>query len=109
VDASDKATNIRAFLTRAAHDDNFRDQLESGSADDVRELLKERFGIDVRIPESRTIPPKDVCKELLVWSCWLEEYAEVAIADIAYQAICFVVGHAMPLVVTTEDAVVAAG
>jgi hypothetical protein len=46
---------------------------------------------------------------LLVWSCWLEEYAAVAIADTAYQAICFVVGHAMPLVVTTEDAVVAAG
>ena len=107
--ASDKAKNTRSFLTRAAHDDNFRDQLEAGSADDVRNLLKEQFGIDVRVPESRTIPPKDVCKELLVWSCWLDEYAEVEIADTAYQAICFVVGHAMPLVVTAEDAVVAAG
>jgi hypothetical protein len=108
LESSDRAKNIRSFLTKAASDDNFRDQLESGSADEVRGLLKE-FGIEVRIPENRTIPPKDVCKELLVWSCWLEEYAEVEIADTAYQAICFVVGHAMPLVVTAEDAVVAAG
>jgi hypothetical protein len=108
LESSDRAKSIRSFLTRAAYDDNFRDQLESGSADDVRSLLK-GFGIEVRIPENRTIPPKDVCKELLAWSCWLEEYAEVAIAETAYQAICFVVGHAMPLVVTAEDAVVAAG
>jgi hypothetical protein len=109
LDASDNVKNMRSFLTKAAHDDNFRDELESSSAEDVRKLLKEQFGVDVRIPERRTIPPKDVCKALLVWSCWLEEYAEVEIADTAYAAIYFVVGHAMPLVVTTEDAVVAAG
>jgi hypothetical protein len=107
LEANDRVKNMRSFLTRAAHDDNFRAELESGAADDVRALLKEQFGVDIRIPEDRIIPPKDVCKELLVWSCWLEEYADVEIQETAYAAICFVVGHAMPLVVT-EEAVVAA-
>lgn len=108
MESSDRVKSMRSFLTRAAHDDNFRAELESGAAEDVRALLKEQFGADVRIPENRTLPPKDLCKELLVWSCWLEEYADVEITETAYQAMYMVVGHAMPLVVTAEDAVVAA-
>ncbi|HYY02743.1 MAG TPA: hypothetical protein VE736_02560 [Gaiellaceae bacterium] len=108
-DSNDSPKNVRSFLTRAAHDDGFRNWLEASPADEVRERLREDYGVDVPIPETRTIPPKDVCKALLVWNCWLEEYADVSVRDSALVPILMVVGHAMPLVVSAEEAVGAAG
>jgi hypothetical protein len=108
-DSNDRPKNVRAFLTRAAHDESFRDWLETSPADEVRERLRDDYGVDVAVPESRTIPPKDVCKALLVWDCWLEEYADVAVRDSALVPIMMVVGHAMPLVVSAEEAVGATG
>lgn len=108
-DSNNDLKNMRKFLTKAAHDDGFRSELETESADDVHQLLLDEFGVDVPIPDERRIPSKDVCKSLVVWTCWLEEYAEVAMRDTAFKAIYFVVGHAMPLVVTAEDTVGAAG
>jgi len=109
-DSNDELKRMRRFLTKAAHDDEFRAFLENGSAEDVRAILRDEYGVDIpTIPDVRKIPSPEVCKSLLVWSCWLEEYAEVAMREAAFQAIYMVVGHAMPLVVTAQDAVGATG
>ena len=100
-------TKIRSFLAAAAFDDNFRQRLQTSSPKEAQDLLQERFSLRVSVPETRMIPPKAVCKELLSWVSWLEEYSDVAVRDSAFGAVTFVVSHAMPLVVSTEDAVAA--
>jgi hypothetical protein len=108
-DANEKLKNLRKFLLKAASDDAFRDELQNSSASDLREKLRDTYGIDIEIPDSRLVPSKALCKELLVMSVYLEEYADVAITEALFIPIFMVVGHAMPLSVTDEEAVGATG
>jgi hypothetical protein len=103
--ADDKLRNLRRFLLKAASDDAFRSELETADADELREKLRSEYGVDIEIPQNRLVPSKALCKELLVMSCYLEEYADVSISDALFIPIFMVVGHAMPLAVTAEDAV----
>jgi len=105
---SDDFKNVRSFLTRAAYDDEFREFLQNAPPADVAASLREHYGIEITISDKRVIPPKDVCKDILAWTCWAEEYAPVEIGEAALKVFFFVVGHAMPLVVTAEEAAIGA-
>ncbi len=109
-DANENLKSMRRFLLKAATDDDFRRTLETSPRDDVQSLLRDEYGFDQEIPETRLIPSKALCKELFFVASYLEEYANAAIADALFIPIFMVVGHAMPLAVTAEEEeVVAAG
>lgn len=104
----DKVTSL---LDKFANDPEYVEEIRRLSPHDAQEKLRRDFQIpDIVVPPDRVIPPPEVCSALLEWvrSFGEEDYADVAATKSALQPIYMVVGHAMPLVVSAEDAVVAA-
>lgn len=102
--------DVQSFLKAAASDEDFRDDLQNKEADDLRDEIHRRFHLEVQVGERpRRVPTPDVCNALLDWiSSESFEYDDVSAVPSVLGPICFVVGHAMPLVASAEGTVVAA-
>jgi hypothetical protein len=101
------------FLTRAAKDRAFRKVLEKGRPEAVSAALS-KYGVDVpadQIPPvgKRRVPSPMQCRLLIATFELPYEETEYDYASSTLAALIMVEGHAMPLVVTVEDEVAAAG
>jgi hypothetical protein len=97
---------VQAFAARAAHDDDFRELLESRPADAMKEY---GFEIDeADIPDRRTIPSKAQCAALLAILLQYDAYAEGEYDPKSIWYFILFYGFAMPLVPTAEGEVGAA-
>jgi hypothetical protein len=94
------ASQAREFLERAAHDEDFREQLTNSPVQTLAD-----YGVELSSDvdaSSCQVPPKKLCEELLSRVDEIDEYAEAEYAPIALAALVLTVGYAMPLVATTE-------
>jgi hypothetical protein len=100
---------VRSLLDKFANHPEYVEEIRELPPREAQEKLRRDFQIpDIVVPTDRVIPPTEVCGALLNWVDSFSEYDDVAATKSVLQPIYMVVGHAMPLVVSAEDAVVAA-
>jgi|SRR5215831_18709941 len=90
-----------------------RTRLVNGSSAEVQALLKDSYGyVDPDVPEKevRRVPSIPTCRAMLVDAhVHYSAYSPSAAAPTGLQALMRAEGHAMPLAVTGENEVAAAG
>jgi len=97
---------VQAFAARAAHDDEFRELLES---DPVAAMKMYDVEIDEEdIPDKRKIPSKAQCAAMLAVLLQYDHYAAGEYDPMAIWHLILFYGFAMPLVPTAEGEVGAA-
>jgi hypothetical protein len=108
---------LRKFLVRATYDpDELRESYFGQPSDDFAEVdeafaaAAERAGLSslAQQGQPRWVPPKELCRELLLWTDWLEVYG-ASPGSPPFDQIYIAVRFAMPLVATAESAGGAAG